>query len=252
MIKKYLTFALCILLCCLFSLNSYASTQMMIGIDTAGIYGSQDLKGTPILTMKLGEFLNVSPFEDTVMSIHGHNELITGYCNKNDLIYSNTLYFAEPGIMVQSNQYSLLVDTAKYEYLFKTNGLEFKKDSSSPMLIQQATYFKLKNLALALDALGYKTVVTRAYLYTDENGTQSYAAGCRLDFEIYAGSIKISIPSAEYDEDTDSFVYSEIEQVFIDNEFVRIGSSHTFEDAQVESYFAYEVDFKSLPYVIMD
>jgi hypothetical protein len=225
---------------------------MMIGVDTAGIFAGQNLKGTPLQLLKLGEFLNVAPFKDNIWTVHGHNELITGYCDKNDLIYSNTLYFAEPGVQVKSSSYSQLVDTAKYTYLFKPRSFEFKNSQKTPMLIQQDTYFKLMSLASALEALGYRVVITRAYLYTDEYGTNDYAKGSRLDFELYAGNIKISIPLPEYDESGELIAYSEIEQIFVDNGFERIGTSHTFDDVDKDSYLAYEVDFDSLSYVIMD
>lgn len=252
MIKKFFTFSLCIILTCLFIINSYASTQMIIGVDTAGIYGSDSLKGTPTLFQKYGESLLVSPFNDNVMSVHGHEDIISGYCDKNDLIYANTLYFAETALQVSSGKYSYLVDTAKYMYLFKIAGLEFKNSDDHPMLIQQDTFFRLQSLATDLDKFGYKTVVTRAYQYTDENGTKNYAKGARLDFEIYTGSIKVSIPLPEYDDSGNVTEYSEIEQLFIDNGFVRIDNSSTFEDKKSSSFLAYEVDFDKLSYVIMD
>jgi len=252
MIKKSLTLALCILLTCLFVVNSYASTKMIIGVDTAGIYGSEGLKGIPIDTKKLGDFLNVSPFSEKAMSVHGYNDIISGYCDKNDLIYENTLYFAEPGVKFAVNTYSCLVDSAKYTYLFNTRGLEFKNTTDYPMLIQQETFFNLHSLATALDYFGYKTVVTRAYQYVDENGTNDYACGSRLDIEIYAGNKKVTIPLPQYDENGEVIAYSEIEQIFIDNRFVRINNSSTFEDVNAVFYFPYEVNFNTLSYVIID
>lgn len=252
MIKRSMTFVLCLLLTCLFVVNSYASTQMMIGVNTTGIYSFDDLNGVPMLYKKLGDFLNVAPFSEGVMSVHGHDDVISGYCDKNDLIYGNTLYFAEPAVQVASDKYSYLVDSAKYMYLFKVQGLEFRNNTDRPMLLQQETFFKLQALATNLDRLGYKTVVTRAYVYTDENGTTDYATGSRLDFEIYAGSIKIPIPLPEYDENGELVAYSELEQIFVDNGFVRIDTTLTFEDEETSSYLAYEVDFNKLSYVIMD
>lgn len=252
MVKRSLTFALCILLSFLFAVNSYASTEMIIGVDTAGIYGSQTLKGTPIEIKKRGDALNVSLFSDKVMSVHGYNDIISGYCDKNDLIYADTLYFAELAIKTEGDKYSFLVDTAKYSYLFGTRELEFRSSSDTPMLIQQETYFSLQNLAIALDYLGYKTVVTRAYQYVDENGTADYACGSRLDIELYAGNNRINIPLPEYDENGEVTAYSQIEQIFIDNNFVRINNSSTFEDANTGSYLPYEVNFGLLSYIIMD
>ena len=254
MIKKSLTFALCLVLSCLFLINSYASTQMMIGVDTAGIYGSETLKGLPILTKKRGELINVSLFAGNVMSVHGYNDVISGYCDKNDLIYSSTLYFAEIGIKLFNDKYSCLVDTAKYMYLFDVPGLEFKNpsDADTPMLIQQETFFNLRDIAITLHSMGYKTVVTRAYQYLDENATTDYACGSRLDIEIYAGNYKIDIPLPEYDENGEVVAYSRLEQIFIDKNFVRIETSDTFEDVNTPLYLPYEVDFNSLSYVIMD
>ena len=252
LIKRSLTFALCILLTCLFVINSYASTQMIIGVDTAGIYGSETLKGTPINTKKRGELINVAPFSDKAMSVHGYNDVIAGYCDKNNVIYADTLYFLELPMMIEGDRYSCLVDTAKYTYIFKTRGLEFKKSSDTPVLIQQETFFNLHSLATALDNLGYKTIVTRAYEYLDENGALDYACGSRLDIEIYAGNSKITVPLPEYNENGEVVAYSQIEQIFIDNNFVRINNSSTFEDVNTVSYLPYEVNFNSLSYVIMD
>lgn len=252
MIKKSLTLAICIILALTFVFNSHAATQMIVGVQSTGIYNIETLLGTPSLIKLFGEALSVSPFDDHVVSVHSNDNVLSGYCDKNDLIYENTLYFPELPIQVSSSKYSYLVDTSKYSYLFKTPGLLFLNDENRPMLIQQATYFKLQKLATTLDSLGYNIIITRAYLYTDENGTQDYAKGCRLDFEVYAGSIRIPITLHEYDENGEIVVRSELEDVFNEHGFVRIGESETFEDENENSYLAYEVDFDNLSYIIMD
>ena len=54
------------------------------------------------------------------------------------------------------------------------------------------------------------------------------------------------------DENGELVAYSELEQIFVDNGFVRIDTTLTFEDEETSSYLAYEVDFNKLSYVIMD
>ena len=252
MIKKsfFVAFLAC-LLAALLPLCSYASVKMAVGVDTAGIFNSSTLSGVPKEQKHLGDTLTVESAGGSIMAVLGANGIIYGYCDKNQLIMPDSVYFAQLPVRVFAGQYSALVDSAKYLHLFGTPGLDFVNTDGRPMLIQQETFLKLSGLASQLEASGYKLVVERAYTYSDENGTQLYATGSRLDISLYTGDLKIDIPKSTYDPDGNVIEYSELEQIFLDHGFIRIDSSSTFEDENTASYLPYEVDFLNLPYVII-
>lgn len=252
MIKKSFIIAfLAMILAAALPFCTYASVKMAVGVDVSGIFNSNSLSGIPKEQKHLGDTLTVESAGGSVMAVLGANGVIYGYCDKNDLIKPDSVYFAELPVRVFEGQYSALVDSAKYMYLFGNPSLDFTSTDNRPVFIQQETFLKLLKLATYLESQGYKVVVERAYLYSDENQTQLYATGSRLDISIYAGDLKIDIPLSSYDPDGNLIQYSELEKAFVDHGFIRIDSSSTFEDENTASYLPYEVDFLNLPYVIV-
>ena len=155
------------------------------------------------------------------------------------------------GVLLDAQSGELLASKTKNSNAFLAVRAEWERIQSVEKIIAIATEIIDELIDVDVAVIGV-TGQMHGIVYTDENGTQDYATGCRLDFSIYSGTTKINIPLSEYDENGEIVAYSELEQIFVDNGFVRIETSETFLDVDFENFLAYEVNFDTLSYVIMD